>query len=100
MQLLSNWKGYKNHMAEQKEYSKAIEKYLTSDDRFVTCIFGTMNDSKIKIKATEAKMARGLMTRYLAQNNINNIEDVKNFSDLSFTYSEEHSTPNEFVFLK
>ena len=83
-----------------KEYSKAIEKYLTSDDRFVTCIFGTMNDSKIKIKATEAKMARGLMTRYLAQNNINNIEDVKNFSDLSFTYSEEHSTPNEFVFLK
>lgn len=83
-----------------KEYSKAIEKYLTSDDRFVTCIFGTMNDSKIKVKATEAKMARGLMTRYLAQNNINNIEDVKNFSDLSFTYSEEHSTPNEFVFLK
>ena len=83
-----------------KEYSKAIEKYLTSDDRFVTCIFGTMNDSKIKFKATEAKMARGLMTRYLAQNNINDIEDVKNFSDLSFTYSEEHSTPNEFVFLK
>lgn len=83
-----------------KEYSKAIEKYLTSDDRFVTCIFGTMNDSKIKVKATEAKMARGLMTRYLAQNNINDIEDVKNFSDLSFTYSEEHSTPNEFVFLK
>lgn len=83
-----------------KEYSKAIEKYLTSDDRFVTCIFGTMNDSKIKVKATEAKMARGLMTKYLAQNNINDIEDVKNFSDLSFTYSEEHSTPNEFVFLK
>lgn len=83
-----------------KEYSKAIEKYLTPDDRLVTCIFGTMNNSKIKVKATEAKMARGLMTRYLAQNNINNIEDVKNFSDLSFTYSEEHSTPNEFVFLK
>ena len=83
-----------------KEYSKAIEKYLTADDRLVTCIFGTMNDSKIKVKATEAKMARGLMTRYLAQNNITDIEEVKNFSDLSFIYSEEHSTPNEFVFLK
>lgn len=83
-----------------KEYSKAIEKYLTKDDKFFTCIFGTLNNSKIRVKATEAKMARGLMTRYLAQNNINNIEDVKNFSDLSFSYSKKYSTSNELVFLK
>ena len=83
-----------------KEYSRCIEKYLTKDDKFITCIFGTLNDSKIKVKATEAKMARGLMVRYLAQNNINNIENIKNFSNLSFTYSEKHSTLNEYVFLK
>lgn len=83
-----------------KEYSKTIEKYLKPDDKFITCIFGSLKDSKIKVKATEAKMARGLMVRYLAKNNIHNIEDVKNFSDLSFKYSEEHSSENEFVFLK
>lgn len=83
-----------------KEYSKTVEKYLISDDKLITCIFGTLTDSKIKVKATESKMARGLMTRYLAQNNITNIEDIKNFSDLSFTYSEKYSSPNEFVFLK
>lgn len=82
------------------EYSKTIEKYLTKSDRFVTCVFGELKDSKIKVKATEAKMARGLMVRYLATNNIHNIEDIKNFSDLSFSYSKSHSSENELVFLK
>lgn len=83
-----------------KEYSKIIEKYLTKDDIFITCIFGSIKDSKIKVKATEAKMARGLMVRYLAENNITNIEDIKKFSELNFAYSESHSTATEFVFLK
>ena len=83
-----------------KEYSKAIEKYLTSDDIFITCIFGTIANSKIKVKATEAKMARGLMVRYLAENNITDIEKVKNFNELGFSYSSEYSNNNEFVFLK
>ena len=83
-----------------KEYSKAIEKYLSKDDKLVTCIFGTLKDSKVKVKATEAKMARGLMTRYITKNRIDNIQDIKNFSELDFKYSEEHSTENEFVFIK
>lgn len=83
-----------------KEYSKAIEKYLSPKDTFITCVFGTLKDSKVRVKATEAKMARGLMVRYLAQNTIENIDDIKNFSDMSFKFSEEHSTSNEFVFLK
>ncbi len=82
-----------------KEYSKAVEKYLTAKDLFITCIFGTLKDSKIKIKATEAKMARGLMVRYLAENQIENVQEIKNFSELNFSYSEEHSTEKEFVFL-
>lgn len=82
-----------------KEYSKTVEKYLTSKDLFITCIFGTLKDSKIKIKATEAKMARGLMVRYLAENQIENVEKIKNFSELNFSYSEEHSTEKNFVFL-
>lgn len=83
-----------------KEYSKTIEKYLCPNDKYISCIFGSLQDSKIKVKATEAKMARGLMVRYLAKNNIHNIEDIKNFSDLSFKYSEKYSSENEFVFLK
>lgn len=83
-----------------KEYSKAVEKYLTEDDVFITCIFGELKDGKIKVKATEAKMARGLMVRYMAENNIENPEEIKKFTDLSFKYSAEYSSDNEFVFLK
>ena len=84
-----------------KEYSKCIEKYLSEDDVFITCVFGELNeDGKIKVKATEAKIARGLMVRYMASNNITDIEDIKKFADLSFKYSAEHSTDKEFVFLK
>ena len=84
-----------------KEYSKCIEKYLSDNDVFITCIFGELKeDGKIKVKATEAKMARGLMIRYLAENNITDIEKVKDFKELGFSYSKEHSKPNEFVFLK
>lgn len=83
-----------------KEYSKSIEKYLTNDDIFITCIFGTFKDGKIKVKATEAKMARGLMVKYLAENNICNLDNIKNFSELEFKYSPTHSTDREFVFLK
>ena len=84
-----------------KEYSKCIEKYLSEDDVFITCIFGELKeDGKIKVKATEAKMARGLMVRYMASNNITDIEDIKKFADLSFKYSAEHSTDKEFVFIK
>lgn len=83
-----------------KEYSKSIEKYLDYNDTFITCIFATLKDSKLIVKATEAKMARGLMVRYICENSIDNIEDIKSFSDLSFSYSKELSTINEYIFLK
>ena len=83
-----------------KEYSKVIEKYLKPEDKYITCIFGSLKDSKIKVKATEAKMARGLMVRYMSEHNITDIEKIKNFSELSFSYSNSHSTTNKFVFLK
>ncbi len=83
-----------------KEYSKCIEKYLKDTDIFVTCIFGTMKDGKVKVKATEAKMARGLMTRYITINQINDIEKIKDFNELGFTFSADLSNDKEYVFIK
>lgn len=83
-----------------KEYSKIIEKYIKSTDKYVSCIFGSLKDGKIKTKATEAKMARGLMVKYLAENNIDNYEEVKKYSELGFSYSSEYSNDSEMVFLK
>ena len=83
-----------------KEYSKAVEPYVTDKIRFVTCVFGSLQNGKIKVKATEAKMARGEMVRRCAENNVQHIDDVKSFTVNGYSFDEALSTDTEFVFLK
>lgn len=86
-----------------KEYSRVMEPYLTKEDRFITCIFGSLSEGKnglqIKVKATEAKAARGTMVRWMAGRLIEDPEDLKEFSERGYHYSPEYSKENEFVFL-
>lgn len=82
-----------------REYSKAVEKYLEPKDRFLTVEFGQLKDGKVKQKATLAKMARGEVVRFMAENNVCDPEDIKNFRALGFRYSEERSDKNKMVFL-
>lgn len=88
-----------------KEYSRAIEPYLTPDVTYLTCVFGTLasdknGNKKVKVKATEAKMARGEMVRFMAEHEVQNPADMKDFDRLGFGYSEECSEEGEYVFLK
>ena len=83
-----------------KEYSKCIEKYLGENDLFVTCIFGEEIDGKVVQKGTLAKMARGEMVRFLAENEIDSLEGVKNFHGLGYEFSQELSGEKEYIFIK
>ena len=83
-----------------KEYSKAVEPYVTKDVRFVTCVFATYVKGKLKVKATEAKMARGEMVRLCAENNVQSVDEVKAYNVRGYIYNEELSSETEFVFVK
>lgn len=83
-----------------KEYSRAVEAYLTPQIRYVTCIFGTEQDGKVKVKATEAKMARGEMVRFLAEKEITDVERIREFDRLGYSFSEKHSGPDCLAFIK
>ena len=83
-----------------KEYAQTITPYLHDEDQMITLIFGEEIDGKIKQKGTFAKMARGEMVRYLAENNIQNKEDIKAFNELGYRYSEEHSNDHQYIFIK
>ncbi len=83
-----------------KEYSKAIEPYLKREIRYVTCVFGSLQEGKVKVKGTEAKMARGEMVRWLSKRQIEEPEDVRKFEGLGFSYCADRSGPGEYVFLK
>ena len=83
-----------------KEYSKAVEPFVKNGVRFVTCVFGTYVNGKLKVKATEAKMARGEMVRLCAENNVQSVDEVKAYNVRGYVFNEELSCENEFVFVK
>lgn len=88
-----------------KEYSKVIEPYLTENTVFITCVFAALDadecgNPKMKVKATEAKMARGEMVRFMAEHQITEAEEMKTFSRLRYQYMPELSNANTYVFLK
>ena len=84
-----------------KEYSKAVEPYLDKDVRFVTCIFGCADKKGgYKVKATEAKMARGSMVRWCAEHNAQEPEAVQSFTTYGYSFRPELSSQNEYIFIK
>lgn len=83
-----------------KEYSKCISDYLNENIRFVTCVFGEMIGEKVIEKGTLVKMARGQMVRFLAENKIEDVEDIKSFNRLNYVFADHLSDKNTYVFLK
>lgn len=83
-----------------KEYSISISKHLPKDVRFITCVFGEEIDGKIIEKGTLCKMARGEMVRRMAEQQIEDPEEIKKLQLLDYGYSEEYSNDETYVFLK
>lgn len=82
-----------------KEYGRVIEPWVKSPVKFITCVFGTEEGGKVKVRATAAKMARGEMVRYLAENGVDEPEGIKGFKALGYRYRETSSSAREFVFV-
>ncbi len=88
-----------------KEYSRAVEPYLRPDDRFISCVFGELTEdgkgrTKVRVKATQAKTARGSMVRFLAERQAEEPEAMKDFREDGFRFREELSGEREYVFVK
>ena len=81
-----------------KEYSKCIEKYLIPQDRYITVTFCELSGDKLVTKGTYAKMARGEMVRFMAENNIENPLDIKKFDRLGYSFRSDLSSDSEYVF--
>ena len=81
-----------------KEYSRCIEKYLEPGDRFITVIFGNLEGDHIIQKGVYVKMARGQMVRLMADNNVRDPEEIKNFDVLGYKYNEDISDEDNYFF--
>ena len=81
-------------------FTLCIEKYLAPEDTFITCIFAEEEKGKLIQKGVYCKMARGEMVRFMAENRIEEPEEMKSFDRLEYHFREELSTEREYVFLR
>ncbi|MFJ1435082.1 peroxide stress protein YaaA [Capnocytophaga canimorsus] len=82
------------------EYFKAIDTRKLNAT-VITPIFKDWKGDSLKTISFFAKKARGLMARYLIENQIDSIEDIKGFNYEGYHFSQEHTLkPNEPVFVR
>ena len=81
------------------EYFKAIDKKALKVP-VVTANFKDFKNGEYKMISFYAKAARGLMARYIVDNNAKTIEDLKGFNYEGYGYSEPMSSENDLVFIR
>lgn len=82
------------------EYSKSVLPFIAPSVTWVSCIFGELADGRVKVKGTLAKMARGEMVRWMAENQIQDVRGLRDFRQLNYRFHEELSSDRAYVFLK
>lgn len=81
------------------EYYKSVKPALI-ENTIVTPQFKDYKNGKLKIISFFAKKARGMMVRYIMDNDINDLESLKGFSYGGYGLSEELSSGNELIFVR
>ncbi|WP_440055353.1 peroxide stress protein YaaA [Pseudoalteromonas sp. T1lg65] len=82
------------------EYFKAVDtKALKA--QIISPVFKDCKNGQFKVISFYAKKARGMMARYLIENQVNDLESLKQFNVAGYYFSEEATQkPNEPVFLR
>ncbi|HJC03863.1 MAG TPA: peroxide stress protein YaaA [Candidatus Ligilactobacillus avistercoris] len=81
-------------------FARAVRRYLQPDEQLIDCVFGKLIDGRVVQRGTLAKMARGEMVRYLAENNVAHPEDAQQFQTRGYRYRPEFSSPTRYVFIQ
>ena len=81
------------------EYFKSIKKDKLKA-KLINIIFKEKRNGNYKIIGINAKKARGLMSRYIIKNKINNPEDLKKFKEENYIYNKNLSSDSDWVFTR
>lgn len=81
------------------EYFKAIDTQQIKN-RIITPVFKEFKNGKFSIVMMYAKHARGAMARYLIQNQLSNIEELKLYNIDGYSFDTNQSNENEWVFVR
>lgn len=81
------------------EYFKSVKpKSLNAE--IITPQFKELKNGEYKMIGIFAKKARGLLSRYIIQNKLNDAEDLKLFNEDGYRFNKKLSTGNNWVFTR
>lgn len=83
-----------------EEYARAVERWLQPEDRFITVVFLCPTDAGPRVKGTLAKAARGEMVRFMAEAQIREPSELRDFRGLNFVFQPKRSDDRTLVFLQ
>ena len=81
------------------EYFKAVDSKVIKSDVF-SANFKQLKGDEYKTIAIFSKRARGMMTRYIIENNVTDISSLKSFNYDGYAYHENLSTDKELIFTR
>jgi cytoplasmic iron level regulating protein YaaA (DUF328/UPF0246 family) len=81
------------------EYFKSLDTKLIAA-RIIDVEFYQYKNDTYKQIVIYTKKARGLMARYIIENRVQELEDLKGFSDEGYWFSPQMSTENKLVFTR
>ena len=81
------------------EYSKALD-FKKLKNRVITPTFKEFKNGKFSTVMIFAKHARGSMSRYLIENNLEDIEQLKTYNVDNYEFNEAQSSENEWIFVR
>ena len=81
------------------EYFKAIDSKVVNGDIY-SANFKEFKDGKYKTIAIFSKKARGMMARYIIENNISDIISLKSFNYDRYIFNENLSSDKELIFCR
>ncbi|QUJ67961.1 peroxide stress protein YaaA [Photobacterium sp. GJ3] len=79
------------------EYFKAV-KPKSLKGKVITPVFKDCKNGQYKVISFFAKKARGMMARYIIENRLTSVEQLKQFDVAGYYFSPEESTATELVF--
>jgi len=81
------------------EYFSVIDKTKLKS-QIITPVFKDFSNGEYKVISFFAKKARGMMSRYILKNEINEVEKLKLFEEDGYFYSEPMSNGEQLVFTR
>ena len=81
------------------EYFKAVQEKKLAHS-VITINFYEHKNNQVKMIGVYAKKARGVMARYLIQNRIDTVEQIKKFTELGYQFNEQTSSGKHLDFVR